>query len=235
MGGGIMVIGDNKGHVYEKKIVKILQDRNLVPDGVTGAGSGPGTDAVFLHNKKKFRLEIKNNVVGPDYGQKRLIPYKDGSNWKWDWAPSVRNLKITNYYTKMGVLDYLNEKKLIPNKYRKPKLDLTLQDVKEDQKNFEDRTFSIPDEAFSIFYEDKADYVQIGSGKGFFHLTSDKANLNTEKFHATFILRFRAKRHTTKNFHSYSFFATLACKRVDLISKYNIEETLEQKFPLIKP
>ena len=86
----------------------------------------------------------------------------------------------------------------------------------------------------TIFYEDKSDYVQIGGGKGFFHLVNDKANLGTEKFHGNFILRFRAKRHTTKNFHSYSFFATLACKRVTSVSKYNIEETLGQKFPPIR-
>ena len=127
------------------------------------------------------------------------------------------------------------KKKLIPNKYRKPDSELKLKDVKDDQQNFEDRSFSISDEAFTIFYEDKSDYVQIGGRKGFFHLVNDKANLGTEKFHGNFILRFRAKRHTTKNFHSYSFFATLACKRVTSVSKYNIEETSDQKFPPIKP
>ena len=229
-----MVTGDNKGHVYEKKIVAILKEKNLIPSGLQGAGSGPGSDILFKHKGKNYTIEIKNNVVGPDYGQKRLIPRKVGSDWKWDWAPSVQNLKITNYYTKIGVLEYLNKKKLIPNKYRKPDSELKLKDVKDDQQNFEDRSFSISDEAFTIFYEDKSDYVQIGGGKGFFHLVNDKANLGTEKFHGKFILRFRAKRHTTKKIPSYSFFATLACKRVTSVSKYNIEETLGQKFPPIR-
>ena len=78
-----MVTGDNKGHVYEKKIVKILKKKNLLPDGSFGAGSGPGTDVVFLHKKKKYKLEIKNSVTAPDYGQKRLIPYLSGKTWKW--------------------------------------------------------------------------------------------------------------------------------------------------------
>ena len=39
-----MVTGDNKGHVYEKKIVAILKEKNLIPSGLQGAGSGPGSD-----------------------------------------------------------------------------------------------------------------------------------------------------------------------------------------------
>ena len=124
---------------------------------------------------------------------------------------------------------------LIPNKYRKPDSELTLKDVKGDQQNFEDRSFSISDEAFTIFYEDKSDYVQIGGGKGFFHLVNDKANLGTEKFHGKFVLRFRAKRHTTKNFHCYSFFTVIKCKKLDKKSRYNIEESDDQEFPPIKP
>ena len=99
-----MVTGDNKGHVYEKKIVKILQDRKLVPEGATGAGSGPGTDAVFLHKEKQFKLEIKNNVTSPDYGRKRLIPYLEGKKWKWNWAPGVIDEKITKYYQNKTII-----------------------------------------------------------------------------------------------------------------------------------
>jgi len=229
-----MVTGDNKGHVYEKKIVKILKKKNLLPDGSFGAGSGPGTDVVFLHKKKKYKLEIKNSVTAPDYGQKRLIPYLSGKTWKWDWAPGVIDEKITKYYTSIGILDYLNKKNIIPNKYRKKDDTLTHEDVKEDQKNFEDKTYEIGKEAFVKFYEDKADYVQIGKGFGLFHLKNDKAKLGTEKFEGGFILRFRAKRHTTKNNHCYSFFAVLKCKKVLKKSKYNLEEELNNNFPPIK-
>ena len=230
-----MVTGDNKGHKYEKKIVQILEDKNIIPSGTAGAGSGPGTDITFFHNKKEFKVEIKNSVTDPDYGQKRLIPKKIGSEWKWNWAPGVIGEDITKYYTDMGVLDYLDKKKIIPNKYRKPDSELTLKDVKEDQVNFEDREYGISSDAFGIFYEKKADYVQIGRGLGLYHLNKDVANIGTTKFDGKFILRFRAKRHTTKNFHCYSFFAVLKCREVVKKSNMNFEEFEGQSFPEINP
>ena len=174
-------------------------------------------------------------MTSPDYGQKRLIPYLEGKKWKWNWAPGVIDEKITKHYTSLGVLDYLNKKNITPNKYRKSDDSLTLKDVKQDQENFEDKTYAIGNEAFVKFYEDKADYVQVGKGFGLFHLKSDKAKLGTEKFSGEFILRFRAKRHTTKNNHNYSFFAVLKCKKVLKSSKYNLEEDLINSFPPIKP
>ena len=62
-----MVLGDNKGHVYEKKIVKILEEKQLLPVGTAGAGSGPGSDIAFSYRGTNCRIEIKNNVLGPDY------------------------------------------------------------------------------------------------------------------------------------------------------------------------
>ena len=164
-----------------------------------------------------------------------MIPEKKGKEWRWDWAPKVKGMKITDHYTKLGVLDYLNKKKIIPNKYRKADSELTYQDVKEDQKNFEDVTYYISDETIGRFYEDKANYIQIGNGYGLYHPKTDKAKLGTEKFHGKFFLRFRAKRHTTKNFHCYSFFTVIKCKKLNKKSCYNIEETDNQTFPPIKP
>ena len=227
--------GDNKGHAYEKKIFRILKEKQLLPPGTKkGAGSGPGTDTPFLHKKKQYKLEIKNSVTAPDYGQKRLVPKldEDGKTWKWHWA---KKEEITDYYTKKGVLKYLDGKKIIPNKYRKRDTALTLKDVKGDQKVFEDKTYTISNDAFVKFYEGKADYVQVGKGYGLFHIKEDKANLGTERFDGKFILRFRAKRHTTKNFHNYSFFAVLKCKEVLRRSRYNLEEDLNNEFPPIKP
>jgi len=230
-----MVYGDNKGHIYEKKIVEIMSQKKIIPSGKQGAGSGPGTDLTFLHNGKEYKLEIKNSATDPDYGQKRLIPEKIGTEWKWDWAPSIKDETITKYYTKLGVLDYINRKKIIPNKYRKKDSELTLEDVKGDQSNFEDTSFKITNDAFVIFYEGKADYVQIGKGYGLFHLKEDKADLGTDKFDGNFILRFRAKRHTTKDFHSYSFFAVLKCTSVLKKSRCNLEKYPGQVFPPIYP
>ena len=230
-----MVTGDNKGHRYEKKIVQILKDKGMMPNEISGAGSGPGVDALFTHQGKKYTVEIKNRANSAEFGQKRLIPYLESNTWKWNWAPRVIDENITKYYTNLGVLDYLNKKKIIPNKYRKSDSELTYSDVKEDQANFEDTTYQISDETISMFYKEKADYIQIGNGYGLYHSKTDKAKLGTEKFSGSFFLRFRAKRHTTKNFHCYSFFAVIKCRSLSKKSNYNIEESVGQKFPPIKP
>lgn len=226
-----MVTGDNKGHVYEKTIVDILTKRNIIPDGLAGAGSGPGTDIFFVHGKKTYKLEVKNNVVGPDYGQKRLLPFKTDGGWKWKLA---KDEYVTRFYTGLGVLKYLDNKNIVPNKHNKKDSQITEHDKKEDQKNFEDRTFTISSEAFSKFYFEKADYLQIGNGYGFYHLTDDVAKLGTEKFEGRFILRFRAKTHHSMPVHGYSFFAVLKCSSAKK-SKYNLEDVRGQEFPPIVP
>ena len=265
-----MVLGDNKGHTYEKKIVKILQDRNLVPQGATGAGSGVGTDISFLHENNEYRLEIKNNATDPDYGQKRLMPILSGKRWVWSWAPGIETEEIVKHYTNLGVLDYLNKKNIVPNKVRIDDLELTKQQKEEDRTNFEDRSYTVSNETFIKYYEDKADYIQVGNGFGFYHLKHDIAKLGTKQFDGEFILRFRAKSHNNHHiqcpncktvyrpnnklcrkcklelvkskhkvevYHDYSFFATLKCTKIlsEKRSKYNIEETSDQKFPPIKP
>ena len=53
-----MVKGDNKGHKYEKKIVEILQKRSLMPSEISGAGSGPGVDAMFIHKGKQYYIDV---------------------------------------------------------------------------------------------------------------------------------------------------------------------------------
>lgn len=225
-----MVLGDNKGIIYEKKIFEILKERNLVASE-SSAGAGPGADIVFIHRGKKFRLEAKINITDPDYGQKRLIPKKEGSGWKWTWAIDE---EITRYYTESKVLEYLNAKKIVPNKYRKPDDEITMDEKREDMTNFEDPTFVIPTDAFTLFYRDKADYLQVGNGYGFYHLSEDVANLGTEKFEGKFILRFRVKTHHSKPIFNYSFFAVLKCKGANKKSKYNIEDYSGQKFPKIQ-
>ena len=135
---------------------------------------------------KQYSIEVKNRANGAEFGQKRLIPVKSGKQWEWGWAPKVKDEDITKYYTKLGVLDYLNNKKIIPNKYRKSDSQLTYEDVKEDQKNFEDVTYAISDETISMFYKEKADYIQIGNGFGLYHSKTDKAKLGTEKFKRIF-------------------------------------------------
>jgi len=215
-----MVTGDNRGHVYEKKIVKILQDRNLVPDGATGAGSGVGTDIPFINKNKEYRLEIKNSAIDPDYGQKRLIPKPSGKTWIWTWSSDE---KIVDHYTKLGVLDYLNKKNITPNKIRIENSKLSKNQKQEDMTNFEDRSYKVSNETFIRYYEDDADYIQVGKGFGFFHLKEDVANLGTKQFDGEFILRFRAKSHHSHHVQCPKCKTIYRPKPSDLCKKCNLK------------
>ena len=223
--------GDNLGHMYEKKIVKILQNKGMMSNEIAGAGSGPGVDALFTHKGKEYSIEIKNLPVA-EFGQKRLIPKLDNNQWKWNWAKDV---EITRYYTRVGVLEHLNKKKIIPNKHRKPDSKLTINDIKKDQRSMAESKFRIPDTTIAMFYEDKADYVQIGGGYGFYHTKNDKAKLGTEKISAECKLRFRLKRHNQIPIHKVSFMAVIRSRKLLKKSNYNIEENNDQAFPPIKP
>ena len=111
-----MVYGDNKGHRYEKRIADILKNNNvkLLKEP---AGSSGDTDLEFLHKNKKFSIEVKENAVGPDWGQVGL-KYK---NNLWEWSSSKKRKNIIQVYDKIkiegvtGILKFLNNK-FIPNK-----------------------------------------------------------------------------------------------------------------------
>jgi hypothetical protein len=186
-------------HNFEKYSSKQESCTNCnVPLKLT-AGSGVQEDLIFQHNGKNFSLEIKNNPSDPDWGQCELLHLGNG---KWDYSQTAKTKKkkLIEYYDQfnfhdgsIGALEYLKNKKLIPNKTRIPDEEMTFPLRKQDQKSFEDTTHRISAMAFAKFHEKKSDYVQIGGGYGFFHINEDSANLGTAQFDAVFTLRFRAK------------------------------------------
>ncbi len=166
------------------------------------AGSGTHEDLIIRHNGKDVSVELKNNLSDPDWGQCALIPREKEGNWIWNYSGESKNKKpkLIKYYEQfkfvdgsVGLLEYLNNKKIIPNKYRISNDEMTFPLRKQDQKNFEDCKHRISTLAFSKFHEKKSDYVQIGQGYGFFHISNDSANIGTRQFDAEFTLRFRAK------------------------------------------
>jgi hypothetical protein len=182
-----MVYDDNKGHKYEKDIANILKKNGVKVS--EPAGSSGDTDLEFQHKSEKFSMEIKENAVGPDWGQVGL-KYKNNS---WEWSSSKKRENIIRIYDKIklekytGVLKFLNDK-FIPNKGR---VDVITK--KEHDEDFEfDRYFPIDSTALEKFY-DKIDYLQVGNGHGFYHITKDTAKLGTEKIIAKFKLRLRVK------------------------------------------
>ena len=200
-----MVYGDNAGIKYEKDIVDILKMKKI-PMTQGPAGSGVGTDMEILYNNKKITFEMKNNVRDPDYGQCGFWPTEneDGS-YSWDWNDESKRKKpdVIEFYDKfkcidgtVGILNYIDKKKMKPNKLRSGDKDITKEQRDEDFE-IEDTENRVPVEAFTLFYQEKSNYVQIGNGYGFYHINKDVANLGTEKFDAEFILRIRAKPHDT--------------------------------------
>ena len=173
------------------------------------AGSGNQEDVIFRHEGKDSSLEIKNNPSDPDWGQCKLTPTPKNGKWVWDYSSKAKKTKskLLEYYNQYefkdgskGVLTYLKNKNIIPNKHRIPNKELTFAMRKEDQKKFEDTKHKISTLSFAKFHEKKSDYVQVGrKGKtlnqkyGFYHINNDSANLDTEQFDAEFTLRFRAK------------------------------------------
>nr|AIF08024.1 hypothetical protein [uncultured marine thaumarchaeote KM3_26_B10] len=173
------------------------------------AGSGNQEDVIFRHEGKDFSLEIKNNSSDPDWGQCKLTPTLKNGKWVWDYSDKAKKTKskLLEYYNQYefkdgskGLVEYLKNKNIIPNKHRIPNKELTFAMRKEDQKKFEDTKHKISTLSFAKFHEKKSDYVQVGrKGKtlnqkyGFYHINNDSANLGTEQFDAEFTLRFRAK------------------------------------------
>ncbi|HOW29889.1 MAG TPA: hypothetical protein PK685_04450 [archaeon] len=233
-----MVLGLNKGHKYEDFIFDRLEKLNLMYPGTKKEGMAGGVDSIFCHNGKPYSLEIKDGLEA-DYGQKKF-------NWDntngWDW--SVHD-EVTDFYTGLGVLSYVQEKKIKPNRYLKEKSKITYGDAKEDQTKFEDRTFEVTADALWKYYSAKnVHYIQVGKGYGFYHLDKDIAKLGTPQFNCSYILRFRAKYHDrTDRQHktylptpwNYSFFAVLKVKTKPIPSKYNIEKSDGQELPPINP
>jgi len=184
-----MVYGDNKGHRYEKKIAEIMKKKQVTLSKEP-AGSSGDTDLEFLHNSKEFSMEMKENAVGPDWGQVGLR-YENNS---WKWSTSKKREDVIKIYDKLeldgvtGVLNFLN-KKFVPNKGRVEKI--TKKEHDEDFSKL-DKYFEIDSSALEKFYEN-IDYLQVGNGHGFYHISSDVANLGTEKITAKFKLRLRVK------------------------------------------
>jgi len=219
----------NKGDAYEEKIVKIMKRHGIVPKHFHRAGAGGGTDAIFVHHGKQYNLELKKDLFA-DYGQK-MLTWSKSTLWTWRVDDEV-----TRFYTDLGVLDHVNAKNIVPKKHQKEDSNLTFKDKKEDQKNFEDKTILIDQDALIDLYRIKnVFYMQIGEGYGFYSLSADPANFGAPQFTSSFVLRLRAKTIHSEPVHHYGFYAVLKPKGKPTRSPFNLERSSKQRFPEIIP
>lgn len=158
------IMGYNKGDNYEQNIFDLLDARGLLVLNSTRAGAGNSTDIKFLHNLQEYNLEVKLDLEA-DYGQKML---------RWDygiWSWCV-NDAVTSFYTSVGVLDIVNAKNFIPNRYSIPRDEITVQQKNQDQKAFEDKVEIDTNSLYDFYGGKDCYYIQIG-GYGFYHLKRD--------------------------------------------------------------
>ena len=237
-------MGYNTGDTYEEKIFDICKKRGLTPEGSTRAGaSAHKADVEFIQLGRIYKLEVKNDK-NPDYGQKRI--HLDVSTGKWRWAKPD---PITQFYDQLNVTCFINPhfkpiwyQKKIPNQTLKrwysspsqPAYDLN--DLKSDQKNFENKIL-IPLQSLFTYYKNRGTYYIQIEGSGFYHLDSDIAGLGTQQYQGELYLRFRVKHtgHSRGGPDKCQFMAVLKQKTKSLASNFNIESDLSQTFPNITP
>ena len=220
-------MGYNKGDNYEQNIFDLLTARGLIAIGSTRAGAGNTTDIKFLHDFQEYNLEVKLDLEA-DYGQKML---------KWDngiWSWCVDDA-VTLFYTSVGVLDIVNAKNFIPNRYSIARDEITTQQKNQDQKAFEDKVEIDINSLYDFYGSKNCYYIQIG-GYGFYHLKQNILSLGTPQFDCRMKLRLRAKTIHSSPVYKYGFYAVLKVdkKKKPKKSCFDIEQKDGREFsPII--
>ena len=219
-------MGYNKGDNYEQNIFDLLTSKGLIAIGSARGGAGSATDIKFLYNFQEYNLEAKLDLEA-DYGQKML---------KWDngiWSWCVDDA-VTSFYTSVGVLDIVNAKNLIPNRYSIARDEITAQQKNQDQKAFEDKVDIDINSLYDFYAGKNCYYIQIG-GYGFYHLKQDILSLGTPQFDCKMKLRLRAKTIHSSPVYKYGFYAVLKVDKKEKPKKscYDLEQKDGRKFPPI--
>lgn len=219
-------MGYNKGDNYEQSIFDLLTSKGLIVIGSTRGGAGNLTDIKFIHNNQECNLEVKLDLEA-DYGQKMLR----WDNGIWSWCVDDA---VTSFYTSVGVLNIINAKNFIPNRYSIPKEEITCQQKKQDQKAFEDKVEIDINSLYDFYSSKNCYYIQIG-GYGFYHLKQDIFSLGTSQFVCKMKLRLRAKTIHSIPIYKYGFYAVLKVDKKEKPKKsdYDLEQKDGREFPTI--
>jgi hypothetical protein len=220
-------MGYNQGDSYEEKIFEILQKKKVLSPNAKRGGSSNKPDLIFLHQSRPSFIEVKLDLKA-DYGQK-MLKWENGV-WSWRVDDSV-----TQLFTHLKILDYINDKNIIPNRYTIPKEEITQAQKKEDQSQFEDQIEIDINALYQYYTNRNCYYIQIG-GYGFYHLEEDILNLGTSQFKCKMLLRLRAKTIHSNPLYNYGFYAVLKPDgKPQKVSPYDLEEKDNRAFPPIQP
>ncbi len=213
----------NKGDNYEQNIFDLLTAKGLIAIGSNRGGAGNATDIKFLHNFQEYNLEVKLDL-GADYGQK-MLRWNDGI---WSWCVDD---PVTSFYTSVGVLDIINAKNFIPNRYSISRDVIIMQHKKQDQKAFEDKVEIDINSLYDFYGGKDCYYIQIG-GYGFYHLKRDVLSLGTPQFDCKMNLRLRAKTIHSSPVYKYGFYVVLKVDKREKTKKscYDLEQKDGREF-----
>ena len=220
-------MGYNKGDSYEEKIFQILESKKMLAPEAKRGGSSQKPDILFLHQSRPNSLEVKLDLKA-DYGQKML----KWENGVWFWCVDDA---VTQLYSELKVLEYINRKSILPNRYTIPKEEITQDQKTEDQKNFEDAQEIDINALYEYYSHRNCYYIQVG-GYGFYHLKKDVLNLGTPQFNCKMRLRLRAKTIHSNPIYNYGFYAVLKpYGKPQQVSPFDLEEKGDRVFPPLNP
>jgi hypothetical protein len=157
-------------------------------------------------------------------GQK-MLRWNDGV---WSWCVDDA---VTSFYTSVRVLDIVNAKNFIPNRYSIPRDVIIMQHKKQDQKAFEDKVEIDINSLYDFYGGKDCYYIQIG-GYGFYHLKRDVLSLGTPQLDCKMNLRLRAKTIHSSPVYKYGFYVVLKVDKREKTKKscYDLEQKDGREF-----
>ena len=191
------------GRDYEEFVNDRLKKHGRArPDATTAGSSGDAPDATFLHKNKEHNLEIKKDK-GAMFGQMEL--HHNGK--EWDASENTKKKYPETYKSikKSGFFKTLNDRWGKPSgDYEK---DLKMGNVYHSHPN--------ADPIKAHYGKDrKTNYIQIGSGHGFYHTGDDVAKLGSPELHGETQIRARMKPrgHDKNGKRTYGALAVMSLK-----------------------
>lgn len=190
---------ENKGHDYERSIVRKLKQKGHLEKNYKIAGSGRQVDAHF-NFQGRHALEIKHTPLH-DMGQLYLHHCKE-HGWHVSNSSKSNYPEAARHVESSGILSKMN---------KHPEWDKFAKGELEKPEEIVHHHSGV--EPIKDYYgkDKKVDYMQIG-GKGLYHLHDNPAKVNSKQLHGNTMMRVRAKENNKRADGSYSKSVVLSFK-----------------------
>lgn len=227
----------DRGFLYEEKCNAELKKLGILPGNPQDYGKNNDTDGAFKYDGRIYNIEYKYDFRA-DMGQASLGYNTAIRRWYVTGDSTAHGQVIQDLIRGAGGEDAINSPrgwgKKIPNKYTKDRV--TLEEAKQDYKNFPDRYITINSNAVNSYYASKGKYyIQIGD-LGFYYMSANPAGLDVPQFNPLLRVRFRLKAGGSglggKDYYNYRFTVALQVMTRPIKSYRDI--TIDPSFLLSK-